>query len=72
VVACDLHDSLCDVATKAASANKLSSQISVVSRDAAMLQRGREVRPMGANLVVADMFDSGGLLLLLLLPLLWR
>lgn len=59
VVACDLQESLCDVARKAASANGLSNRISVVHRDAGLLQRGREVRPLGVNLVVADMFDAG-------------
>lgn len=60
VVACDLHSSLCDVARKAASANKLSRRVSVVHRDSGLLQRGREVRPLGVNVVVADVFDAGG------------
>lgn len=59
VVACDLHESLCDVARKAAAANGLSSRVSVVHRDAGLLQRGREVRPLGVNLVIADLFDAG-------------
>ena len=59
VVACDLHASLCDIARKTAAANGFSKKISVVHRDAALLQRGKEVRPLGVNLVVADMFDSG-------------
>lgn len=61
VVACDLHDSLCDVARKAAAAAKgdVGKRVSVVHRDAALLQRGKEVRPLGVNLVVADMFDAG-------------
>ena len=60
VVACDLHESVCDVARRAAAHNGLSSRVSVVHCDAGMLQRGREVRPLGINLVVADMFDAGG------------
>ena len=60
MVACDLHESLCDVARKAAAANGLSARVSVVHRDAGLLQRGREVRPLGVNLVIADMFDAGG------------
>ena len=31
----------------------------MVHRDVGLLQRGREVRPLGVNLVVADMFDPG-------------
>ncbi|KAL4451864.1 hypothetical protein ABPG75_007526 [Micractinium tetrahymenae] len=59
VVACDLHESLCDVARKAAAANGLSERVSVVYRDVGLLQRGREVRPLGVNVVVADVFDAG-------------
>lgn len=59
VVACDLQNSLCDIARKNAAVNGCSNRISVVHRDAAMLQRGKEVRTLGVNLVVADMFDSG-------------
>eukprot|EP00887_Chlorella_sp_A99_P001822 scaffold19.g1822.t1 len=59
VVACDLHESLCDVARKAAAANGLAHRVSVVHRDVGLLQRGREVRPLGVNIVVADMFDAG-------------
>lgn len=33
--------------------------MSVVERDAALLQRGRDVRPKGANLVTVDLFDAG-------------
>lgn len=60
VVACDLHESVCDVARRSAAHNGLSSRVSVVHCDAGMLQRGREVRQLGINLVVADMFDAGG------------
>jgi protein arginine N-methyltransferase 7 len=59
VVACDLQESLCDVARKAAAANELSGRVSVMQRDAALLQRGKEVRPLGVNLVLADIFDAG-------------
>ena len=59
VVACDLQEPLCDVARKAAAANGLSGRVSVVHRDAALLQRGKEVRPLGVNLVLADIFDAG-------------
>ena len=59
IVACDMHASLCDVARKAASANGLAKKISVVQRDVALLQRGREVRPLGVNIIIADMFDAG-------------
>ncbi|KAI8104703.1 hypothetical protein M9434_003256 [Picochlorum sp. BPE23] len=59
VVACDLHASLCDIARKTAAASGFSKKISVVHRDAALLQRGKEVRPLGTNVVIADMFDAG-------------
>ncbi len=76
VVACDLHESLCDVARKAAAANGFThssssssssaaataaaaQKISVVHKDVALLQRGHEVRPLGVNIVIADMFDAG-------------
>ena len=59
VVGCDLHASICDVARKAAAANGLAERVSVVHRDVGLLQRGREVRPLGVNIVVADLFDPG-------------
>ena len=59
MVACDLQEPLCDVARKAAAANGLSGRVSVVHRDAALLQRGMVVRPLGVNLVLADIFDAG-------------
>lgn len=59
VVACDLHASVCDVARKAASVNGLSARINVVPRDVGVLQRGKEVRALGVNIVIADVFDAG-------------
>ena len=59
VVSAELHGSLCDIARKAAAANGLSKNISVVHRDVALLQRGKDVRPLGVNIVVADIFDAG-------------
>lgn len=41
-------------------ANCVSDRVSVVHRDIACLQRGRDVRALGVNLVVADLFDAGG------------
>lgn len=55
-----MQESLCDVARKAAAANGLSDRVSVVQRDGGLLQRGREVRALGVNVVVADVFDAGG------------
>lgn len=49
------------MARKAASANGVAERVSVVYRDIGLLQRGREVRPLGVNLVVADVFDAGAL-----------
>ncbi len=40
-------------------ANGLSDRVSVVHRDIGLLQRGREVRALGANVAIADIFDSG-------------
>ena len=40
-------------------ANGLSERVCVVQADVAMLQRGREVRPLGCNLAIADLFDAG-------------
>lgn len=45
--------------TQVAASNGLSNRISVVTRDVAKLQRGKDVRRRGVNLVVADMFDAG-------------
>ena len=39
--------------------NHLSENVSVVHSDAALLERGREVRPLGVNIVLADIFDAG-------------
>ena len=44
---------------QAAAVNGLSAKVSVVARDAALLERGREARREGVNLVVFDMFDAG-------------
>jgi protein arginine N-methyltransferase 7 len=60
VVACDLQQSLCDLARKTAAANRVGRTINVVASDAGTLQRGKQVRPLGVNIVVADFFDAGG------------
>ncbi len=39
--------------------NQISENVSVVHSDAALLERGREVRPLGVNIVLADLFDAG-------------
>ncbi len=44
---------------QAVAAAELSSRVSVVHRDVALLQRGKEVRPLGINLVITDFFDAG-------------
>jgi protein arginine N-methyltransferase 7 len=59
VVAAELSEPLCAVARAAAAANGLSSRVSVVQRDVGLLQRGHDVRALGVNLVVADLFDAG-------------
>ena len=57
VVACDLHDALSSVARRCTAANGLGKQVSVVRRDAALLERGRDVPRSGCNLAVLDLFD---------------
>lgn len=47
------------VPVQSIAANGLSERVSVVHRDVGLLQRGREVRPLGANIAIADMFDAG-------------
>lgn len=44
---------------QAVAANDLGGRVSVVHRDAGLLERGHEMRRLGANIVVADFFDSG-------------
>jgi len=39
--------------------NGMSEGVSVVPRDIALLERGRDVRALGVNIVVADFFDAG-------------
>ena len=44
---------------QAVAANGVASSVSIVHQDIGLLQRGREVRALGANIAVADMFDAG-------------
>ena len=39
--------------------NKLSDKVSVVQKDIALLERGKEVRYLGINLAMGDIFDAG-------------
>lgn len=41
--------------------NGLSHKVSVVQKDIALLERGHEVRYLGCNLAIADLFDAGNL-----------
>ncbi len=41
--------------------NKLSDKVSVVQKDIALLERGKEVRYLGINLAIGDIFDAGGI-----------
>ena len=47
------------MAAQVVARNGCAAAVSVVSRDAGLLQRGHEVRTRGVNLVVADFFDAG-------------
>ena len=40
--------------------NGVAEKVSVVQRDAGLLERGKHVRRLGVNIVVADFFDAGG------------
>jgi hypothetical protein len=40
--------------------NGAAEKVSVVQRDAGLLERGKHVRRLGVNVVVADFFDAGG------------
>lgn len=46
-----------------AAMNKLSDKVSVVQKDIALLERGKHVRYLGANLAIGDIFDAGMLAL---------
>jgi protein arginine N-methyltransferase 7 len=59
VVAVDIHASLALVARRNVAANGLSHRVSVTSRDVGLIERGREVRQLGCNMVVMDLFDAG-------------
>ena len=39
--------------------NGVAERVSVVQRDAGLLERGKHVRRLGVNIVVADFFDAG-------------
>lgn len=46
--------------TQVAAMNKVSDVVSVVNKDIALLERGHEIRYLGANLAIGDIFDAGG------------
>ncbi len=39
--------------------NGVGEKVSVVQKDAGLLERGKQVRRLGVNLVTADFFDAG-------------
>ena len=41
--------------------NGVSDKVSVVKKDISLLERGKEVRYLGANLAIGDIFDAGEL-----------
>lgn len=51
----DVASPFCQVAAM----NKLSDKISVVQKDIALLERGKDMRYLGANLAIGDVFDAG-------------
>ena len=42
-----------------AAVNGVADKVSVVRKDIALLERGKEVRYLGANLAIGDIFDAG-------------
>lgn len=53
------HSQFLDLKMQVIAANGLSDRVSVVQKDVALLQRGHEVRYLGCNLAIADLFDAG-------------
>lgn len=49
----------CMSVVQSVAANGLSDRVSIVHRDIGLLQRGREIRALGANVALADIFDAG-------------
>ena len=49
----------CMCVVQSVAANGLSDRVSIVHRDIGLLQRGREIRALGANVALADIFDAG-------------
>jgi hypothetical protein len=43
-----------------AAMNRVSDVVSVVNKDIALLERGHDIRYLGANLAIGDIFDAGG------------
>jgi len=39
--------------------NGAAEKVAVVQKDAGLLERGKQVRRLGVNLVTADFFDAG-------------
>lgn len=58
VVAVDIHEAVATVARRNVAANGLSHRVSVTTRDVGLLERGKEVRQLGCNMVVMDLFDA--------------
>ena len=59
VLACDMLPSLVQVTRRNVAANGLSAKVSVVCKDAALLERGIHGPHEGCNMIVVDLFDCG-------------
>lgn len=59
VVACDTHPSLVTVARRNVAANGFGSRVTVLKKDATLLERGKHAPYEGVNLVTLDVFDAG-------------
>ena len=58
VVACDTHPSLV-TAFRRVAANGFGSRVSVLKKDATLLERGKHTPYEGVNLITLDVFDAG-------------
>ncbi|CAG9462617.1 unnamed protein product [Pedinophyceae sp. YPF-701] len=59
VLATDVCKSLAGLARSVAAVNGVSDRVTVLHRDAALLERGGDARNRGYNLLILDVFDPG-------------
>lgn len=59
VLASEFSEALCNASRVACASNALSEKISIINRDACLLERGKGVRHSGLNVCVLDIFEAG-------------